>query len=171
VDLQGAKKLAAEQPFQFQSWALGFVYARRTAEAKKGADKGIDGKLLFTDERDTRRVKTVIFSVKGGQTGPDHVRDLRGVIDREGAQIGVLLTLREPTSAMKTEAGTAGYYTTPFGGTQYPRLQIITVQDLLDGKKVQMPAQATITTYRKPRQARPGVTHRQAQLDEYGDDE
>ena len=63
-----------------------------TTEQKKGADKGIDGRLYFHDE-DQAKTKQVIFSVKAGHASVPHLRDLRGVLDRENAQIGVLLTM------------------------------------------------------------------------------
>lgn len=86
ISLPDATELAQTDPYQFQWWALGLVQAR-PVEQKKGADKGIDGRLFFQDEQ-KGSVKQIIFSVKAGKTGPDHVRDLRGVIDRESAAIG-----------------------------------------------------------------------------------
>lgn len=134
--LPDAEKLANEDPYQFQWWALGLVDARPT-EQKKGTDKGIDGRLYFHDEGSEGETKQVIFSVKAGHTDVSHVRDLRGVLDRENAQIGVLLTMREPTKPMRTEAASVGFYKSY--GEQYPRLQILTVRELLEGKKVSMP--------------------------------
>src|SRR6266545_1031911 len=81
-DLSGAAQLAASEPYQFQWWALGLVGAR-PAEQKKGADKGIDGRLFFHDERTNGKTKQIIFSVKAGKAGASHVRDLVGVLDRE----------------------------------------------------------------------------------------
>ena len=136
-DVPDAKHLATTDPYQFQWWALSLVDAR-PAEQKKGADRGIDGRLYFHDEGDATKTKQVIFSVKAGKTGPDHIRDLRGVLDREKAQIGILLTMQEPTQSMRVEAASAGFYKS-FGNTQFPRLQILTVAELLEGRKVDMP--------------------------------
>jgi DNA modification methylase len=130
-----AADLAAEDPYQFQWWALGLIGAR-PAEGKKGADKGIDGRLFFFDGENTP--KQVIVSVKAGKVQVAHVRDLRGVIDREQAQIGVLVSFNEPTQPMREEAASAGLYTSPWG--KHPRLQLLTVAQLLDGKRIDMPA-------------------------------
>ncbi len=137
VTVDGAEILAAEDPYQFQFWALGLVGAR-PHEEKKGADKGIDGRLYFHDEGVGGKTKQVIISVKAGNTGPAHVRDLRGVIDREKAQIGVLVTMQEPTQKMREEAASAGFYDSPWG--KHPRIQIITVGELLEGKRIDYPA-------------------------------
>jgi DNA modification methylase len=148
VSLPDAVKLAADDPYQFQWWALGLVGAR-PVEQKKGADKGIDGRIYFHDG-DSRETKQIIFSVKAGKLHAHYVRDLRGVIEREQAAIGVLLTLDEPTRAMRTEAASAGFYTSPWGNHQ--RLQILTLEDLLTGKTLDRPpVQASVTYKRAPK--------------------
>ncbi len=86
VDLPGAQKLAEDDPYQFQWWALSLVGAR-LLERKKGADQGIDG-LYFHDEPRGGRTKQIILSVKAGHLQAAHVRDLRGVSEREKAEIG-----------------------------------------------------------------------------------
>jgi len=131
----GAEQLASQDPYQFQYWALGLVGAR-PVEKKKGADKGIDGQLFFHEEGDAA-TKQIIFSVKAGHTQANHVRDLHGVIDRENAEIGVLIIMQEPTQPMRTEAASCGIYKSHWG--DHPRLQILTIQELLEGKKVDMP--------------------------------
>jgi DNA modification methylase len=130
-----AADLAAEDPYQFQWWALGLIGAR-PAEGKKGADKGIDGRLFFFDG--DQKPKQVIVSVKAGGVQVSHVRDLRGVLDREQAQIGVLISFNEPTQPMRTEAASAGFYASPWG--QHPRMQLLTVAELLAGERIDMPA-------------------------------
>ena len=149
VSLPDAMALAAGDKYQFQWWALGLVGARPT-EQKKGADKGIDGRLYFHDEAEGGKTKQIIFSVKGGNLKAPDVPDLRGVIEREKAEIGVLLTLEEPTKAMRTEAASAGFYDSPGWGKKYPRLQILTVGELLGGKRVDCPP-GNVTFKRVPR--------------------
>jgi site-specific DNA-methyltransferase (adenine-specific) len=108
VTVQDATQLAQENPFQFQCWALGLVGAR-TGEQKKGMDRGIDGRLYFHDER-AGETKQIVFSVKSGEhLSPTFVRDLRGVLDREKAQIGVLITLHRATREMLKEAASCGF--------------------------------------------------------------
>jgi hypothetical protein len=148
VSLPDAEVLAAENPYQFQWWALGLVGAR-AVEQKKGADRGIDGRLYFHDAPEGGKTKQIILSVKAGATTVSHVRDLRGVIEREGAEIGVLLTMQEPTAPMRRETASAGFYESPWG-KRYPRLQILTIQELLDGKKIDYPPSRQVDrTYRK----------------------
>ncbi len=134
VSLPDAEKLAAEDKYQFEAWALGLVGAR-VNEKKKGADKGIDGRLFFHDENDASVTKRIIISVKGGSIPANHIRELRGVIDRENAEIGALLTFKKPTAPMKAEAADAGFYQSRWG-TRHPRLQILTIEELLDGKRI-----------------------------------
>lgn len=149
--VEDAAVLAREDPFQFQAWALGLVGARVAGSDKKGGDKGIDGRLYFHDAPggETRQI---IFSVKAGEhLSPSYVRDLRGVIEKEGAQIGVLITFADPTPGMLAEAASAGFYTSPWG--RHPRLQLRTVAQLLDGKGIDYPhvAGANVTFQRAER--------------------
>jgi len=132
-----AEALAATDPYQFQWWALGLVGAR-PVEQKKGADKGIDGRIIFQGD-EPGSFENVILSVKAGKTGPSHVRDLIGVLDREKAVIGVLITMQEPTEPMRTEAITAGFYESQTWRQKYPKVQLLTIAELFDGKKIDMP--------------------------------
>jgi hypothetical protein len=138
VDLNGAEQLAVDDPYQFQWWALGLVGAR-PAEQKKGADKGIDGRIYFHDEA-KGKTKQIILQVKSGTVNAGQIRDLRGVIERENAELGVFITLKKPTQPMLKEAASSGFYDSPGWGSSYPRLQILTIQDLLGGKTIQYPA-------------------------------
>ena len=147
--LPDAETLAETDPYQFQWWALGLVGAR-PADQKKGADKGIDGRIYFHDEHEGGKTKQIILSVKAGKTSAPHVRDLRGVVDREKAAIGVLLTLQEPTKPMRTEAASAGFYDSPWG-TRHPHLQILTVGEVLAGKQIDAPASRDVRTFKKAR--------------------
>ena len=142
--VEDAAELAESDKYQFQWWALGLVGAR-PVEQKKGADKGIDGRtyLRFGDT-----TCQIIFSVKGGKLKATDVRDLRGVIDREKADIGVLLSFEKPTKLMKAEAASAGFYKSPWGS--HPRLQLITVEELLAGTTVDAPRTAGVNqTYKQ----------------------
>ena len=152
--LQDAVALAEQDKFQFQYWALGLVGAR-PQEQKKGADHGIDGRLYFHDEAGGA-TKQMIFSVKGGHTQVGDVRDLRGVVDREQAQLGVLISLQEPTQPMRTEAASAGFYESHWG--KHPRLQVITIAELLAGKQVDMPPIRQVNrTFKQAPKAKPAA--------------
>jgi len=132
-----AEQLAKDDPWQFQLWALSRIPHARPSD-KKGADRGIDGVLYFHDE-DAKggATKQIIFSVKAGHVTVSHVRDLVGVVEREDAQIGVLVSFNEPTGPMRMEAASAGFYESPWG--KHPRIQLITVGELLAGKKIDFP--------------------------------
>jgi DNA methylase/NACHT-associated inactive Restriction Endonuclease 1 len=152
VTVPDAAELANEDPFQFQSWALGLVGAR-PHQQRKGSDKGIDGRLYFHDEGESGRTKQIVLSVKSGHVSVRDLRDLRGVIEREKAEIGVLLTLEDATKPMQTEATSAGFYKSPWGN--HPRLQILTVAELLEGKGIDYPHMSNVTFKRASRAQAP----------------
>ena len=159
-DLASARQLAQDDRYQFQWWALSLVKARPAAgagdakrEGKKGADQGIDGVIAFIDDA-SAKPKRVIVQVKSGHIGSQVVRDLRGTVEREKAAVGVLITLEAPSKAMEAEAIAAGFYHSPGWDRDYPRLQILTVADLLAGAEVRMPP-AHGTFKQAPRAAEP----------------
>ena len=136
--LDDAKSLAEQDKYQFQWWALGLVGAR-PADQKKGADHGIDGRLYFHDDN-SGKTKQVVLSVKGGQhVNVGHIRDLKGVLEREKAEIGVYICLEEATKPMRAEAAEAGFYHSDTWNRDYPKVQILTIAELLDGKQIDMP--------------------------------
>ena len=149
-DLASAKALARQKPdgrYQFQYWATGKIGARPLGEKKKGADKGIDGVIHFIDEV-SGNVSRVVVQVKSGHIGVNAVRELKAVAANDA--IGVLLTLEPPTSPMKVEAVDAGYYHSPIWNKDYPKIQILTIEELLHGKTVEMPPQTqTNVTFAK----------------------
>ena len=130
--MEGARDLARRDKYQFQWWALSLIEAQPFAGKKKGADGGIDGLIYFRSGAKT--TERAIVSVKGGDgVSVPMIRDLKGVLDREKAPIGVFLTLVPPTKPMEKEAAAAGFYVS--GGRQYPRIQIITVAQALSGSQ------------------------------------
>ncbi len=157
VSLPDAQTLAASDPYQFQWWALGLVGARPT-EKKKGADKGIDGVLYFHDENGSGKTKKVIISVKAGHVTVSQIRDISGVLTREKAEIGVLITMESPTKPMRSEIASAGFYDSPWG-SRHPRLQILTIEELLDGKQLDYPASRGNVTFKKGEKITNGVEH------------
>jgi DNA modification methylase len=152
--LPDAKNLAESDPFQFEIWALGLVGAR-PIEKKKGADRGIDGHLYFHDEADSKKgaTKQIILSVKSGKVSVKDMRDLRGVVDRENAQIGVLICMEKPTRDMRRESASAGFYKSHWG--THPKLQILTIEELLTGYKIDYPDIAGVNvTFRRAQKAK-----------------
>jgi len=149
VTIEDAAQLAQSDQYQFQWWALGLVGAR-PAEEKKGGDKGIDGRILFHDEPGGT-TKQIILSVKAGKTGPAHVRELIGTVEQENANIGALITFQEPTQKMTEAAWSAGFYTSPGWGTTHPRIQLLTVEQLLTGKEIDYPHLTSVTFNKAPK--------------------
>lgn len=136
VDLAGARELAKQNKYQFQWWAVSLIGAQPYGNKKKGADTGIDGYLYFMDEKD--KVKRAIVQVKSGKVSVNLIRDLIGVVEREKAEIGVFLTLEPPTKQMLKEAISQGFYQSPLG-KDYSKIQILTIEELLQGKKPDLP--------------------------------
>lgn len=128
TSVEGAQELFRRDPFQFQHWLVERVGG--FPMQKKVADRGIDGRVYFET---SERLQEVILSVKGGKLRPTDVRDLRGVLEREGAAMAGFLCLNEPTKAMMQEAADAGIY--EYGGHHYPRLQILSVRQVLEEKR------------------------------------
>jgi len=144
ASVEDAYALADEDKHAFQDWALRRI-GSYSAPHKKGADKGIDGRMYYHDHIDGE-TKGIVVSVKGGATGPADVRDLAWVMEREKASLGVFVTRRKPTVGMKAEAAEAGTYFSAGLGRMVQRLQIVTVEDLFDPQKrkrpVDFPAEA-----------------------------
>ena len=143
-DVSSARQLGQDNRYQFQWWALSLVKAKPLGgtvgdkTGKKGSDKGVDGVVNFLDDN-TGKLKRVLVQVKSGKVKSGDLRDLAGTVQREKAEIGLLLTLEAPTRAMRTEAAAAGFYVSKAFGKKYPRLQILTIEELLDGAFVDMP--------------------------------
>jgi hypothetical protein len=167
ADSMGAQALAEVNRHQFEWWALGLVDAFPAQDKKKGADKGVDGVIYFKD--DAARVhKKIVVQVKSGHVNAAVVRDLKGVLDREQAAIGALITLKPPTRPMKEEATDAGFYVPEhFSEHRFPRIQILTIAELFAGKKLEYPQWAPPETFKKAARRRKGPTdaEKQGQLD------
>ncbi|MGH7048151.1 MAG: DNA methyltransferase [Stellaceae bacterium] len=144
-DLDSAIDLARRDKYQFQWWAVSLVDARPYGGKKKGADGGIDGILFFRSDRD--KTEKALISVKGGDNvGVGMVRDLYAVVEREKAAVGVLLSLALPTRAMEREAIAAGFFEGPFEAV--PKIQIITLAELFQGKRPRIPRIDAAATFR-----------------------
>ena len=144
-DLTDAQQLANDDRYQFQWWALSLVEAKPLGgdggrEGKKGSDKGVDGAINFIGDKG--KLQRVLIQVKSGHANSGMIRDLRGVVEREDASIGVFITLEPPSRDMTTEAVSAGYFRSETWQKDYPRIQILTIEDLLAGKIIEMPPSA-----------------------------
>lgn len=140
-DLGGAYALFSQSPFDFERWAVSLVHAQ--PNEKQVGDKGIDGVARFPlDTKGAKKAQygRILVSVKGGKTvGPQFVRDLLGTVETQKAQMGILVTMADPTKGVLDAVNHGGTYTLPVNGQTFPRVQTITVADLLSGKRPTMP--------------------------------
>ena len=149
---EGAGQLAQDNRFQFEWWALGLVKARPYQGKTKGADTGIDGIIYIRDDpKKATKLKTIVVQVKSGNVGVGYIRDLCHVVDREKAIMGLFLTLNKPTRDMEAEAIGAGFYTAPTG-IKYPKMQILTIEQLLNGEHPKYPHGTEATFKHAPRE-------------------
>ena len=151
VDVSSARALAMQDRYQFQWWALSLIKARPVAGKKKGADKGVDGVIYFQDiDLDKPRKKItqkIVVQVKSGKVSVKDIRELKTVVENQKAIIGVFITLNNPTKPMITEAVTAGYYER--WTQRYPKIQIRTIKELLQGKGIEFPRTPINITFKK----------------------
>ncbi len=157
-DVASARALATDSQndgrYQFEYWALGLVDAR-PATGKKGADSGVDGYINFFDDN-SGKAKRIIVQVKSGKVNRGQIATLKGDMDSQNAAIGLFITLEAPTQPMIQAAVEAGFYE-PEGlpGNQYPKVQILTIEELLGGAQPEYPRFASPQTFRKaPRRKR-----------------
>lgn len=160
-----AHQLAQDDRFQFEWWALSLIEARPVKGKKKGSDKGIDGIITFSDEANGK-IKQVLVQVKSGHVNSGFIRDLRGTIEREeNAVMGIFITLEKPSKNMLTESLEAGYYVSPFTGERHNKIQILTIEELLDERKPNLPISASFSTFKKAERVKNGEKTTQGRLD------
>jgi site-specific DNA-methyltransferase (adenine-specific) len=132
-DLGGARDLALKDRFQFEWWALSLIDARPANDKKKGADQGVDGIILLQNPNMSKPIKALV-QVKSGHVKSDMVTALKGAMDRDKAEYSIFITLEEPTQPMIKEALEKGFETEPLTKEKIPKVEIITIKELLEGK-------------------------------------
>lgn len=136
---------------EFEKWAiLTYSDSRAVINEKKGADKGIDGVAYTRKSKD--EVLPVMISVKSGNVNAAVIRDLRGVVERENAACGILITRNEATKPMTQEAKAAGQFK-PEHFAAFDKLQIVTVQEILDGARMNLPLMEEVSKKAAKREA------------------
>lgn len=154
-DLPGAQALFNSSPFDFERWAV--TLADGTPNEKQVGDRGIDGVIRFLNDKTGKAAGgRVLVSVKGGKSvNPAMVRDLVGTVESQKAEMGVLILMQPPTPGMVEAANHSGSYTWPVNGQSFPKVQIITVPELLNFKRPKMPPPLTpyISAVRRPKAA------------------
>jgi site-specific DNA-methyltransferase (adenine-specific) len=152
-DMESARALANNKDDrlrkEFEKWAvLTYTNNRAMINEKKGTDKGIDGTAFILAGKD--EYKKILFSVKSGeQIKSGDIRDLKGTMQREGAVMGIFLTLEPPTKPMITESKSAGFYTYKLTGTRYPVIDIVTIEEMLNGTRLNIPTSHSIEVLKK----------------------
>jgi DNA modification methylase len=151
--LDDAQHLAAVEPYQFQYWITQKIGGQPYRGGRKGADRGIDGYIYYTRNAagaGQSSTAAAIISVKAGRNvGVAMVRDLRGVLEREKADIGVFVCVVAPSRDMEREAAAAGIWTDPVTGEGYPRVQIFTLAELFQGRRPRVPLLDRQAGYRR----------------------
>ena len=159
-DEASAKTLAVQDRYQFQWWALSLVRARPYQGQKKGADEWVDGVIYYKDvDPDTPKkalTRKIVVQVKSGKVTVKDIRELKAVVKNQNAVIGVFITLNPPTGPMLKEAATAGrFHWLHVEHTTYPRIQIRTIQELLEGHGIEYPQIPDDVTFRRAERAAP----------------
>ena len=137
-DEGSARALWEQDPYQFQFWAVSLLEAQPQSEQKKGADRGIDGVIYFVDGP-RRTPQKVVIQVKGGHVSAPQVRDLKGVVEREKAALGLFISLEAPTGPMRSEAASGGFFHSDLWQREYPKIQLRTVSEMMAGQGFDLP--------------------------------
>ena len=137
-DVGSARALWEQDPYQFQFWAVSLLEAQPQAEQRRGADRGIDGIIYFVDGP-RRTPQKVVIQVKGGRVSSPQIRDLKGVVEREKAALGLFISLDDPTRDMRTEEAGGGFYHSELWQRDFPKIQIRTIADLLADRGFDLP--------------------------------
>ena len=146
-DVASAQALAQQDRYQFEWWALGIADARPARDRRKGADGGVDGYIDFFDDN-SGKSKRIVVQVKSGSVNRGMIATLKGDLEREKAAMGLFITLAEPTAPMRQEALAAGFYEPQcFPEHRYPRLQILTIEQLLSGQVAEYPRMGPPATF------------------------
>ncbi len=144
--MDGARLLADQDKKAFEIWAVSQIDG--IPNEKKGADRGVDGRVPF--KPDGKTSKFAVVSVKGGKLKADDIRALISVAKREEKSslgFGILVTLNNPTQKMRADAASAGV--TTINRQVYQLVQILTVEDILSGRSPRLPLVDKLVGYRK----------------------
>jgi hypothetical protein len=133
-DITAAEAFASEQPFQFQDWAVEKLDG--IPSRSRSGDRGIDGRLYFREDAEGP-LRQILVSVKGGKLKSTFVRELQGAVARERAPMGVLIVSQRPTKQMIRDAASSGLYSCSSG--KYPKIQIVTVKNILGDVRFDLP--------------------------------
>ena len=151
TDMEGAQMLLDRSPLDFEAWAVTSIPGLAPNERRVG-DRGIDGRGAMMHQPDAALSRLVVAQVKGGGYTASSMRDFQRVIDRENAAAGVYITLRKVTTRGARQA-VAEMGTIEIGARQYPKLQLWSIEELLEGTWPSLPDMADPYTGKRVRQA------------------
>ncbi|WP_194786708.1 DNA methyltransferase [Mycobacteroides abscessus] len=142
-DIEGATALAHRKDDrtrkEFEKWAiLRYTNNQARINEKKGADGGVDGMAYFVIDADNNG--KVILQAKSGGVQRKDIAALNSDRQREDAELAVLITLQEPTKPMLTEANGIGIYKHPHFDLESRRIQVVTIEEILEGKRLALPS-------------------------------
>ncbi|MCY3720508.1 MAG: site-specific DNA-methyltransferase [Anaerolineaceae bacterium] len=142
VDMEGAKELARENPFDFEKWAIDCISGMMPNTSQRG-DGGIDGRgtLILKPEQFSDQV---VAQVKGGSYSISHLRDFLHTLERESAALGVFITLDTLRGRRRqnAEAELAGAGSIVLGASTFPRAQLWSIEDWFTDRLPMLPALA-----------------------------
>jgi len=169
-DLTGARALTKKDPFEFEYWACDLIGAMpaqsKTKEKMRGADKGIDGVITIVRDVKDNKIEygKLLVQVKSGKVKRSDIATLKGDIEREKADGGVFITLEEPTRPMREEAVSAGMFTVSYSKHEFAKIQIITIKELLNGKRPNIPLHSAKPYYKEAKKDEVDESRRQKGL-------
>ncbi|MCL1893975.1 MAG: restriction endonuclease [Holophagaceae bacterium] len=158
-DLESATALAEKKDDrlrkEFEKWAvLTYTNNRGIINEKKGADAGIDGEVGFMTGRDENA--KMVLQVKSGNVGRGDIAKLNSDMQREGAVLATLITLQKPTAPMLKEAKQIGTYHHTVMGKDYDKIQIVTIEEMLSGKRMELPLAMEVVKAAKSKKSTDG---------------
>lgn len=136
-DYMSAIKLWEQNPCAFQDWWMMEFEVFSTTFGTKGADQGVDGLGMYLIPTLEQPIKTA-FQVKGEKVQSKDIDALLGAMVKHKCELGIFLTIQPPTQSMLETVAHSGYYSA--AGFNYPRLQILTLEDFFVGKTLQLPS-------------------------------
>jgi site-specific DNA-methyltransferase (adenine-specific) len=135
-DKESAIELWVKNPFAFQDWWIMEFEVFSSTFGKKGADQGVDGLGMYLIPTVEQPIKAA-FQVKGGKVQSKDIDALLGAMVKHKCELGVFLTIQSPTEPMLKTVANSGHFSA--AGFNYPRLQILTLEEFFSGKTLQLP--------------------------------
>ncbi len=135
-DEQSAIKLWEQNPFAFQDWWITEFGAFSATYSGKGADRGVDGIAKYLIDNNSNTIKAA-FQVKGGKVQSKDIDALLGAMVKHKCELGVFLTIKEPTKPMLETIATSGIIETP--GYKFPKLQLLTLSEFFSDRRLKLP--------------------------------